>query len=209
MNAIKEETRPDEAATGCAAAPPERISLLPDDPYGLKSILVEAVTPTNFMSPYNPPMVETSNRLYRMLLDTPASDFEALSRVRREAEEGLHLSFNVRTLYTQLMSHFSPRRYVVPYDAERFENAHRICSKLTVYKDDMSGIEDELIGYQHDVNQRREQRRSEEQAATDDEEETHGFLYNWFAGACSAERVLVLAGIVLFAAIFVVILSCI
>ncbi len=54
MNNLKEETSALAAETAAPAVPPKRIDLLPDDPYGLKSMLAPAISPVNFMSPTTP-----------------------------------------------------------------------------------------------------------------------------------------------------------
>lgn len=115
-------------------------TLLPGDIYGLKSILHREASPENFMSPYDANRVTAANALYQQLNAVPADDFISPSGIMEQAVSQLGCRFDPDELYSRLMDCFSPKKYLHPYDEEKFNAAHTLCSRLTASRDDISAM---------------------------------------------------------------------
>lgn len=164
--------------------PSAQDTLLPGDIYGLKSILHREASPENFMSPYDADRVTAANALYQQLNAVPADDFISLSGIMEQAVSQLGCRFDPDELYSRLLDCFSPKKYLHPYDEEKFNAAHTLCSRLTASRDSIPAMCGILIERQRTTleaqriqeEQEKEKRRKQEELLKQYAKEEHQFL---------------------------------
>ena len=104
--------------------------------------LVNHISPANYMEPYIIDKVEIANNLYAELQKVKRDNISELVKIRRKSEELLGINYDPDIFYLWLLKRYSPKNYLNPYNEAKFRNAHRICSLLTVAKDNYAVMED-------------------------------------------------------------------
>lgn len=96
----------------------------------LKDRLLRECNPSNFMRPYDEKKIAVANELFNDILKLTSEDVRELKQIRKKAATSLGVDFIDKEFIKELKEKSNPKRFLIPYNAEKVKLANQIYPRL-------------------------------------------------------------------------------